>query len=244
MRVPPELQRLALRPVYRNRWLRRLQLRYVENKVLACAFGGEVEFLGGRDHPVTLLARSGRDVERYALYECEPASSRRWARGTAFRRVDGVEVTPIAGMGLHKFVTTNRSDDRRYFVRATAGARVYDSNVVRAKIGSQPTVRQAEILAANRVNPPSFSWPPVGGRGAVSLLLVSDVEQDELVSGVYSHGRYWTFPNVARVPFYYHRPAPQPAIEPGRSYAATYVAVDRDGWIAYVDTLRFVGAPR
>ena len=78
----------------------------------------------------------------------------------------------------------------------------------------------------------------------MSLLLVSDVEQDELVSGVYSHGRYWTFPNVARVPFYYHRPAPQPAIEPGRSYAATYVAVDRDGWIAYVDTLRFVGAPR
>ena len=45
----------------------RRKLRFGRENILACAFGGEVEFLGKDSHPITILVRAGDQIDGLEL---------------------------------------------------------------------------------------------------------------------------------------------------------------------------------
>ncbi len=76
----------------------------------------------------------------------------------------------------------------------------------------------------------------------VSFLLVVRLATMCMITGVYFWATSRRSPFINRVPYYYHDLKPAPTLEPGDTYEATYMAVDREGWIPYIDSRMFEGA--
>ncbi len=222
---------------YQSSFLMRWKMRFGESQVLACVFGGEVDFMGGGDHPVTVIARAGKRLSRLELYECEPSDGEDCLDRGRFQLVKDVEAQPVLGSGVHIFITSDRDRGKRYFVRAYDDrGRHRDSSFVVSKIEELPTTRREETLSVQPGYPPVFTWPaPEDDNYWISFLMIVDPEKEKLVTGVYSWANRWAFPFVTKVPYYYHDSIPVPSLEPGRPYMATYLAVDREGWIPYLD---------
>ena len=222
-----------------NPWLRRMALRAGDRMVMACALGGDVPLFeaesGEADLPVTVLVRGGPQVERYALYESDrPGDTDR----ASFHAID-VPAAPLYGGGIHVFRTDNRRHDRAYFVRAYAGDRSHDSDIMAAPIRSRPTrhVPGGLTIAGEPTDPaPAFDWAGIADPHWVSFLVLRRGAQvrdsgDGLLVAVYAWGDSWRYPNLAAAPFHYTSAAPPPEALPAGA-EALYFAVRRDGWIS------------
>ncbi|MDP6349500.1 MAG: hypothetical protein QF719_11490 [Chloroflexota bacterium] len=131
---------------------------------------------------------------------------------------------------------------KSYFVRGYRGDEVRDTTLVFSKIDEQPTVRRERALTAGSGRTPTFTWPePQNGNYWISFLMVHTAKSMKLITGIYSWANRWRFPFVNRVPYYYHGALPVPALEAGEGYGAVYFAIDREGWIPYLDTMMLEG---
>ncbi len=240
--------RMAVWLSYRNRFLRRRVLRMADGMVMACAFGGRLQFLGQGRHPVTILVRAGADVDRFELFAADPVDGQPCLDRAAFARVIDAVVAPAFGAGIHRIVTDNHTVDRSYFVRVHVDGRTRDSDIIRAKIASQPTRSDPDALRSDDNAAPTFTWQPShGGDTWMSFLLVTRAPDQpdanrSLLTAVYSRATAWTFPDVRRVPFYYHPLTPAPRLQPGDEYEVTRLAIDSDGWITDLDALEFMAS--
>ena len=224
---------------YQSSFFMRWKLNFGESQVLACVFGGDVAFMGGRDHPVTIIVRTGKRLSGLELYECDASDGRDCLDKANFVLVDDATAMPVLGSGVHFFVTSDRTSGKSYFVRAyDENGRPRDSGFVVAKIEELPTAVREQTLATRPGYPPSFAWPaPKDENYWISFVMIVDPESQQLVTGVYSWATTWTFPFVTKVPFYYHDAIPIPSLEAGKTYMATYLAIDREGWIPYIDSV-------
>ncbi|MCZ6544855.1 MAG: hypothetical protein O6913_04005 [Chloroflexi bacterium] len=215
--------------------------RRADGMVMACGFGGPAELLDIPEYPVTILARVGAGTERLELYDWDASSS----PGSGLHRSDFALVPdlPAAPMfgpgGIHMFMTQDRGGDKHYFVRAYRDGKPHDSDIVFSKIDSQPTQRRDAALEVSTASAPSFAWPNSDGDVWTSFLMVLEGPERRLVTGIYSWDDRWTFPDIRRVPYFYHPETPRPQLSPGVDYEAVYVAVDRDRWITFLDSAKF-----
>ena len=109
-----------------------------------------------------------------------------------------------------------------------------------AKIDDQPTTRQPGTLDAGISGRPELRWSAFTEPDLwISFLMVVRPATMSMITGIYSWTTSWRFPFINRVPYYYHDPTPAPTLEPGETYEATYMAVDLDGWIPYIDSREF-----
>lgn len=225
--------------------LRRLALRAGDHMVMACALGGPVPLFGPtaadeRSLPVVVLVRGGPQVDRYVLYECDDLQA---TDRSAFRPLD-TPALPLYGGGIRVFRTDNYRRDRAYFVRAYAGDRRHDSEIMPAPIGSQPTRHAVgELMIAGAGAPgsgPTLDWSAIDAPGWVSFLILrrgseAPADPEGLIVAVYAWGRRWRYPDLAATPFHY-----LPLDSPGAALPAKlpsdaealYFAVQRDGWIS------------
>jgi hypothetical protein len=129
---------------------------------------------------------------------------------------------------------------KSYFVRAyDDNGRSRDSGFVVSEIEELPAAVREQALTVKPGYPPSFSWPaPEDENYWISFVRIVHPDTQELVTGVYSWATTWTFPFVTKVPYYYHDAIPVPSLEPGKSYITTYLAIDREGWIPYIDSVQ------
>lgn len=216
--------RLGASVARRDARLRRVALRAGDRMVMACALGGAVPLFEreGPDSPVlpvtvlpvTVLVRGGPQVDRYVLYEAADAAETDRA---AFQPLN-LPAAPLYGGGIHVFRTDNRAQDRAYFVRAYAGTRRHDSDIMAAPIGSQPTryvpgglvVLGAEGPGRTGIGEtaPAFDWGAIGGPHWVSFLVLrrGGMQRDSaqgLLAAVYVWGQEWRYPDLAATPFHY-----------------------------------------
>ena len=220
---------------YESSFFLRWKLRFGRENILACAFGGEMELLGRDKHPVTILVRAGDRIGGLELFECDPDTGDDCFDKSHYTRVDCPAI-PIFGNGIHMFVTGETAGRKSYFVRGYQGDDIRDTTLVFSKIDEHPTVRRERVLGIDRSYPPTFTWlPPEDGNYWISFLMVFSTGSMKLVTGIYSWANRWRFPFVNRVPYYYHDALPVPALEPGEPYQAVYFAIDREGWIPYLD---------
>jgi hypothetical protein len=185
-------------------WLRRMALRAGDRMIMACALGGPVPLFerdatGAGDLPVTVLVRSGPQTDRYVLYESDdPAATDR----ASFRALELI-AEPLYGGGIQVFRTDNREHDRAYFVRAFAGNRSHDSDIMAAPVHSG----SGESGASSRT--PTLDWGAIGEPHWVSFLVLRR-RDGQLDVGQRQRG------------------APPPTLP--RDSEALYFAVQRDGW--------------
>ncbi len=213
-----------------------------DGMVMACAFGGPVSLLDIPAYPVTILARGSQSVERMELYACDPqADGVSGLRRGDFSLVDTVPAIPMFEQGgIQMFMTPDQAGSKHYFVRAYLNGTAHDSDIVVSKIDTAPTQRRDGILESSGGALPTFHWPQI--EGWISFLMVLEGAERKLITGVYSWGNEWRFPEVRRQPFFYHPLDPTPSLTPGQDYEAVYVAVDKDRWIGYLDSLKFTAA--
>ena len=143
------------------------------------------------------------------------------------------------GAGIHRIVTQNTTDNRHYFARAHLRNGTRDSDIMHAKLASQPTRRAEKQLRIERGPTPTLRWPAPQDRSHwVSLILVREqrpITDPILQTAVYSWAQQWSFPDLRHAPFYYHDAEPTPTLRPNRTYEAWWFDVDRDGWISQID---------
>ena len=101
---------------YQSSFFLRRKLRFGRENILACTFGGEVEFLGKDSHPITILVRAGDQIDGLELFECDPGLGNDCYNKSHYTRVD-YPVIPIFGNGLHMFVSDETAGRKSYFVR-------------------------------------------------------------------------------------------------------------------------------
>jgi hypothetical protein len=210
-----------------------------DGMVMACAFGGPANLLDIPVYPVTILARVSPAMERLELYACDPqADGVSGLRRSQFSLVESVPAIPMFEQGgVHMFMTPDQTGSQHYFVRAYANGRPHDSDILVSKIDTAPTERRDGILQSSAGLLPTFRWPEIDGW--ISYLMILEGAERKLVTGVYSWGSEWRFPEVRQQPFFYHPLDPTPVLTPGTDYEAVYVAVDKDRWIGYLDSLKF-----
>ena len=243
--------RVSARLATHNPIARRAVLRMGRRMVMACAYGGELDLLGRGHHPATILVRGPAAVERFELFECAAAehANHRCFEKRTYQPLPDAETMPVFGADIHRIVTKNTRDDRHYFVRAHLAGGSRDSDIMHAKLASQPTRHAAKALRVESGATPTLRWPEQQDRSHwVSFLLVREqrpITDPALLTAVYSWATHWSFPDVHRAPFYYHDPDPIPTLLPDRSYEAWWFDVDRDGWITQMDRalLRHDAAP-
>ena len=222
---------------YQSSFFLRWKLRFGRENILACAYGGQVDLLGKSDHPVTIMVRAGDRIENLQLFECDPARGLDPYNRSHYTRTD-LPAEPVLGNGIHMFVTGETAGRKSYFVRGFQGDAIRDTTLVFSKIEEQPTVRRPGVLEIDRAYSPTFTWPaPRDGNYWISFLMVFSTSRMRLVTGVYSWATRWRFPFVNRVPYYYHDALPVPSLDPDDTYQAVYFAIDREGWIPYLDTV-------
>jgi hypothetical protein len=213
--------------------------------VMACAFGGTFELLDRHTHPVTILVRRPSNVTRFELFDCvaEANADRHCFDRRAYRPLAQLSATPVFGAGIHRIITANATEDRHYFVRAHLPNGWRDSDIIHAKLSSEPTQHTAGALRFDHGPPPTFHWPKHPHRSHwVAFLLVRErrpITEPALLTAVYSWAERWPFPDVRSAPFYYHDPDPEPRLLPNHDYDAWWFDVDRDGWISQIDLCRF-----
>ncbi len=220
---------------YQSSFFLRWKLRFGRENILACAFGGEVELLGKDSHPVTIIVRAGDRIGNLELFECDPDLGHDCYNKSHYTRADYPAV-PILGNGIHMIVTGETAGRKSYFVRGYQGDKVRDTTLVFSKIDQHPTVRREGALSVDGAYPPTFTWPePRDSDYWISFLMIFSPATMRLKIGVYSWANRWRFPFVNRAPYYYHDALPVPTLEPGEPYQAVYLAIDREGWIPFLD---------
>jgi hypothetical protein len=226
---------------YQSSFFLRWKLRFGRENILACAYGGTVDLLGKQEHPVTIMVRAGDRITNLELFECDPDAGLDAFNRDHYTKADCVGM-PVLGGGIHMFVTEETTGRKSYFVRGHRGGEVRDTTLVFTKIDEQPTVRREGALTADSGHTPTFTWPePQDGNYWISFLMVHTAKSMKLITGIYSWANRWRFPFVNRVPYYYHDALPVPALEAGEEYGAVYFAIDREGWIPYLDTMMLEG---
>ena len=210
-----------------------------DGMIMACAFGGPASLLDIPSYPVTILARGSQAVDRMELFACDPhADGVSGLRRSQFSLVESVPAIPMFEQGgVHMFMTADQAGSKHYFVRGYMNGRAHDSDIVVSKIETEPTERRDGILQSSGGPLPTFRWPKI--EGWISYLMVLEGAERKLITGVYSWGTAWRFPEVRHQPFFYHPLDPTPSLTPGQDYEAVYVAVDKDRWIGYLDSLKF-----
>ena len=225
------LEQGAGRAATRLPWTRRMLRRYLDAQVLACVLSGPAGFPGLRSDRDTIVVRSARPIQRYALLQ---------VRDGQLAGVGVVMAGARFGAGIHVLTTAHGGADAIYVVQGEAGTRVHRSPRVRSWAGSRPTRSGVSLAVDGPWDRPTLHWRrPSNPRLRVQMLLVISAATEQLVSAVYTWDTAWTFPVVERVPYVYHRPLPPPRLDATTAYKAVYLAVEHDGWVSHAETVTF-----
>ena len=222
--------RLAAFLSYRFALAHRAKMLFGSQFILACTYGGSVDFLKKERESTTILFRPAVKASDFELWQCKPSSENNCKNIDTFQKVSATLV-PLMQGAMYAFVTDNDTERMHYVVKAKKGKKAIASGFVVGKMDTMLTQRNDALLKTTKGEEPDFSWPEKQQEPYwISFLLVHDYT--DMITGIYSFLDTWQFPQVAKdVPYYYHERKPVPKLLSGKKHEAVYMAIDREGWV-------------
>jgi len=227
--------RLGAELSYRSGVARTAKMTLGNKMLLACCYGGINNFMSNGKAPVSIMFRPALGSKNFVLMECKPSAKNLCINKNEFEPLKLKSKRLFDN--LYLFTTKNKNKDHKYYIKAENGKRVITSGLLDSKVSKFPTKRKEGIVKKLGI---IFSWPPSKEDNFwISFIAILD-KNGELVTGVYNFANTWKFPDVKYVPYYYHNAKPTPRLKKGEKYKAIYLAIDRQGWIPYIDEKEFV----
>ena len=208
--------------------------------LIACAGGNNTEFLGDTQNPVSVFFYPEEGAYEFMYFETnhlqlDNSNLRNYSR-KAF------SVTELFNGTMMKFEHPAVEIEKWGIVTYKTEGKLHVCNPIRLKPGSAPTqdISSITIVTESGITP-SFDWMAENEpENVIYFSIVSDT-LDNLISGVYTYDKFWTFYDLSNVVL--NVSPSNPSLTPGNPYMYTMMGVSEDNWVHTLAMQMFTATP-
>lgn len=199
--------------------------------VIACAGGNSSSaFMADSENPISVFFYVDEGATNFQYFETNSINVDENDYNNYFPKA--YEVTNMFNGVMRKFVHPLVSNERWGIVTYETDGMVHICDPIRIKAVVAPTEDISPIVTIieSGVNP-EFDWMFENEpENDIYFSVVSDQEEN-MVSGVYTHDKSWTFYNLSNVVLNVTPGSEAPSLSPNMEYNYTMMGVSEDNWI-------------
>ena len=205
--------------------------RLVRDSLIACALGGQSDFLMGDNQPISVLFLPEGTATEFLYFETDSIEVNP-DNLSNYRQMD-LTVSPIFNGFLRRF--ERPSTNRPVWGRVTfvKDGNLHISNAINIKFNEIPTENNASVLRLDQTDnlSPLFTWEDGSIKENVIYFHVVLNQDNELVSGTYTFEKRFQFYDLSNVVLNVSPTNPTPALEPNTNYKFVLMGVSIDNWV-------------
>jgi len=207
------------------------EFRLVTDSLIACAAGGQSQYLTDAETPISILFYPEGDAREFQYFETDNINVDPDDLAN-YQRVE-LPDEPLFNGYLHRFKRTALNENTWCRVSFVKDGNLHISNPIRIKYDDLPTEYNAEVLTIDQQTPlsPIFQWQD--GRtpeNQIYFQIVLD-ENDNLISGTYTFDLQFQFYNLSNVVLNVSPTSPTPALGAQKKYSFVMLGVSIDSWV-------------
>ena len=205
--------------------------RLVRDSLIACALGGEVNFLTNTSFPISILFYPEGNASDFKYFETETID----VNPNDLENYQRKELadSPIFNGYLRRFEREALDRNTWGIVTFKKDGNLHISNPIRLKLNDKPTEYNPSLLSIDQSEKlsPNFIWEDgIIPENVIYFHALLDAN-GELISGTYTIDRQFQFYNLSNVVLNIRDINPPPSLTPGESYTMVVMGVSVDNWV-------------
>ena len=210
------------------------------NELVACAAGGQENFLEDADFPLNIFFYPELDATDFKYYETESGSDDPNDLNLFLEKEAVSE--PIFNGFLRKFAQPLPQEDVWARVSFMANDTLWYCKPIRLKYNSKPSQFAPELCQVNLDDPlePIFNWENGIANDNIIYFQIISNENGDALSGTYTTDLFFQYYNTDNVVFNVTRLGQVQPLEIGKTYQFTLMGVSADNWVNLIMQKDFV----
>ncbi len=214
--------------------------KLVLDDLISCAGGNNTEFMGDTQNPISVFFYPDAGATDFRYFETTDVSVDK-SNYANYTQVD-LGLTPLFNGTMMKFDHPAITTERWGVVTYRTEGKLHICNPVRLKPSSAPTSDISSITTVTENGTtPAFDWTPENEPSNVIYFSIVADNANNLISGVYTYDKFWTFYDLSNVVL--NVSPPNPSLTSGDSYNYTLMGVSEDNWVHTMAMQSFVATP-
>lgn len=202
----------------------------VSNQLIACAAGGQENFLEDPDFPISVFFLPIDGATNFSYYEATGDAER---DDLSLYQERNFILEPVFNGYLMRFLHPGVSKAAWGRVTYVVGDSLHICNAIRLKMQEKPSEFAPDLLDISFTTntTPRFRWQDGQIKeNEIYFQVVSD-EDGNLISGTYTYDSYFQFYDLSNVVLNIRDVDPPPVLAPSKTYYFTLMGVSIDNWV-------------
>jgi len=207
------------------------EFRLVKDSLIACAAGGQSNFLVDADRPISIFFYPEGNAMEFEYFETDSIN----VDPNNLANYHRVELPdePILNGYIRHFKREAPDQNIWSIVSFVKDGNLHISNPIRIKYNNTPTEYNADVLMIDQGTPlsPIFQWEDgVVAENEIYFQIISD-RDNNLISGTYTFEKHFQFYDLSNVVLNVSPTSPTPSLQTQQEYSFVMMGVSIDNWV-------------